>query len=230
MPSSHRVLDTTGAKGLCNCPVQYYSDNINTLCQKCHYSCKTCTTGSACATCDDTKNRDLTVDPISGKCKCSNTFYDNGFGETCESCPYQCASCTNSTACFNCSSVNHRVPNGNTCSCDLGYYNDGVLPLCARCDLSCLTCSSSGSCLTCNTSDDRELTVTCKCKTGFYDTLPATSKCSQCLPECATCADGTSCLTCPAGSNRQIATGRCVCPNGFFDNGGIVCGTCHYSC
>jgi proprotein convertase subtilisin/kexin type 5 len=60
----------------CPCMSKYYNVNNVAVCSLCQYSCQTCTTSSACATCNITRGRNQTTSGV-GYCTCINPYYDN---------------------------------------------------------------------------------------------------------------------------------------------------------
>jgi hypothetical protein len=52
-----------------------------------------------------------------------------------------------------------------------------------------------------------------------------------CGSQCLTCVTSdTNCLSCFASQFRQLASNKCTCKDGYFDNGADICAPCHFSC
>lgn len=82
------------------CASGYYGDNSTWNCEKCHYSCTTCSlnsTNEACLSCDSTNKRTLSTK----KCLCNSGFFENSVA-LCGSCISNCSVCTNATGCQTC--------------------------------------------------------------------------------------------------------------------------------
>ena len=91
-----------------SCAAGYFGDNSTWNCEKCHYSCTTCTknsTNEACNSCDSNNKRTLS----GKKCLCNSGFYDNGQDALCVSCISNCSVCTDSTDCQTCSTATFTV-------------------------------------------------------------------------------------------------------------------------
>jgi hypothetical protein len=56
---------------------KYYNNasSSSPVCGSCHYSCQTCTTNTACVTCNSTNGR--TYNSSTGFCSCGTGTYDN---------------------------------------------------------------------------------------------------------------------------------------------------------
>lgn len=111
-------------KGECLCYQGYYSDNVNTLCKPCHYSCLNCTDSTACLSCPvnrifDTNNQ---------FCVCSAQYYLNNQSLNCVPCHYSCSACSDYSVCTQCNPAKFRLLNAITklCACSAGYYDDGL--------------------------------------------------------------------------------------------------------
>lgn len=75
-PDKFRVSSPVG--GACPCSQGYYDDGVNALCQKCHYSCDSCSGGlkTNCQSC----NQSAAFRTLSSanECLCKSGYYDSG--------------------------------------------------------------------------------------------------------------------------------------------------------
>lgn len=159
------------------------------MCANCYYTCRTCTNGLQCTSCNNLKKR--TVDPLdSTKCICMSGFYDTG-NELCVGCPYYCLTCGNSSSCLSCDATTRDIT--ANCSCRPGYYDDGVSSVCQPCLAECVTCINGYTCTSC-TPVIKYLASTgrCKCSAGYLE--PACTECSYQCQQCTGNAD--NCVTC----------------------------------
>lgn len=121
--------------GFCSCLGRFYDDGVTEYCQKCHYSCLTCSDLLFCDSCNSSAYRTYNASTL--MCDCLATYNDNGVEELCSSCQYTCATCSSPSVCLTCNSAYHRTFDGlSNCPCDLGYY-DNHIALCASCHYSC---------------------------------------------------------------------------------------------
>lgn len=52
-----------------------------------------------------------------------------------------------------------------------------------------------------------------------------------CSSTCLTCKNlSTQCLSCPSATFRQLVGSACLCQNGYFDDGSLVCSLCDPKC
>jgi hypothetical protein len=224
---------------VCDTPAGFYDDGTSTVCPKCHYSCKTCTLGTAatCVTCNSADFRTF----VSNACPCNSGYYDNG-ASVCLPCHYTCSSATCSSSanvdCTSCSITKQRTHLANfTCGCAAGYYDNSASPnfyeQCVPCHYSCATCWGSNTlCLTCSPTNLRSLTTTgnkCNCNAGYYDA--GVALCPPCHVTCVTCTGplATNCLTCDPSAGRTLSTSSCLCGIKLYDLNN-VCVACAYSC
>lgn len=137
----------------CECPlIGYFDDNLQSMCQTCHFTCLSCYgTSQNCTSCLNSTNRVLTLN----KCLCREGYFDNG-GLMCQKCSYKCLTCDIfADNCTSCPSTSLRTTPAPLCDCQIGFYDDGVNTLCQVCDYRCLTCSNPFTCLSCNVSENR---------------------------------------------------------------------------
>lgn len=124
----------------------------NATCQKCHYSCVTCSgiSNAQCLTCDTTF-RSL----VGSTCLCPSGKFDNGINVICENCHTECQACTDryETTCTQCEPTSMRqiVINPGPCSCMVGYFENNNAFICDVCYYTCLTCSiTATNCTSCD--------------------------------------------------------------------------------
>lgn len=165
-------------------------------------------------------------------------YYDDTYSnQQCLSCPYQCTTCTNASACLTCDTVtNFRSLPALKCKCIDKYY-DGVNPICVQCGYSCQTCIVGDQCLTCNANKFRTYDYTthlCSCMIGYFDTGTSDEVCSPCSYTCKTCSGSTSaCTRCDSTKHRTLNSGASTCPcdQYYYDDLiNVMCLSCHYSC
>jgi hypothetical protein len=213
----------------CRCTAGYYDNNINPICQPCHYSCQTCNgpLNTNCLTCKP--NRLFQVG--SSSCPCNNGFYETA--QLCYPCDASCKTCSSlATNCTSCDLLTRYLFN-NKCLCREGYYENGGT--CAPCDVRCGSCSiSPTNCLTCNSSHLTMLSgSSCVCLPNQFQN-PVTLICSGCHFKCMTCFGLTenACLTCNSALFRTFnpVSTTCDCNAGYFDTGNATCAQCHSTC
>jgi proprotein convertase subtilisin/kexin type 5 len=70
------TISTRLAAPSCACKAKFYDDGSSADCQSCHYSCRTCTNGLACLTCDLSKFRIFNL--LNNFCACDIRYYNDG--------------------------------------------------------------------------------------------------------------------------------------------------------
>ncbi|CAK72107.1 unnamed protein product (macronuclear) [Paramecium tetraurelia] len=231
-PQSYRDLGTDNS---CSCQANMYEQPNNPICIPCHYTCLTCNgpESNQCTSCYTQIMRQL--DP-SGSCLCMNSYYDPGQAG-CLACNPRCLKCVNSADnCISCKP--DRYLQGNTCICPnkingaliSKYEKSGKVDCC---HYTCLECYGSefNQCSKCLDSEGRILSnSTCICASPNVDI--GEPQCQKCQYSCETCESMlTNCLTCAPNTFRNLSISRCVCQQGYFDDGSNpICQKCHYSC
>jgi proprotein convertase subtilisin/kexin type 5 len=157
---------------ICTCTSTYADVTFNGVCTPCHYSCLTCSDGTAngCLSC--LSGRTLT----SNQCLCPTGFYDPGNNVVCQPCHSNCLTCSSGviTGCRSCQSLYYRrlspSPTGS-CICQDGYFEVGVLT-CSQCSQYCLTCSVNlNNCTSCDSVTQHRVSASnniCTCMSGYY--------------------------------------------------------------
>lgn len=161
------------------CPTYYY--NQSNVCAPCHYSCLSCTSGTAngCSSCDTTNFRSLLISNFS--CPCMAKYIDTG-SAICQQvlCYDYCTSCSSNYYCTACNSGTYRTLTNGSCVCQsytVDFYDiDPTTYLtCQPCYPTCLTCTdlmNRYACVTCNLSrDHRALNIAtnaCDCVDGYF--------------------------------------------------------------
>ena len=69
------TLSTRNAAPGCSCKAKFYDDGTSADCIACQYTCKTCSSGTSCLTCDSTTFR--FIDLVTGYCKCNVRYYSD---------------------------------------------------------------------------------------------------------------------------------------------------------
>lgn len=145
---------------------------MNTACAACQYTCKTCTVGNRCTTCDSSIQR--VYNGGTQLCSCSSGYYEDPTSKQCIKCHYTCTSCSSGSTCTVCNALHLRSLSGsNQCTCpSIAFYDDGTNSQCASCSPYCVSCSIiSTNCTACATSSPTQRTLSagkCVCRTGFF--------------------------------------------------------------
>ena len=174
--TAYRLLQSSA----CACQQHFY-DNLAELCLACDYTCSTCVMAAKCSSCNATIQR--IADSSTGKCKCSNMFWDDGLNEVCQACEPTCFTCLNMDNCTSCNSTRNRLLNSTTdffktsspyCVCLYRYYSPTPTQDCLPCHYSCQVCTAGtrNDCVLCTTEAKRMLNGSakaCLCLNGYYD-------------------------------------------------------------
>ncbi|EAR98006.3 bowman-birk serine protease inhibitor family protein (macronuclear) [Tetrahymena thermophila SB210] len=224
----------------CICQDQYYDDGSNNICDKCHYSCKTCSQQNICTNCDQSSFRQLQqLEANKIYCLCQIGYFEDS-NKICQQCSQNCKSCEKQKdQCTDCRQDMNRVLNNKTkkCDCKDGMYEDKS-GICQICHFSCDTCEGGGSvndCKTCNYQNNRvpqqkDSKITCQCMQTFYDSNKAI--CDKCHYSCLTCSKNSnenSCDSCDSSLFRVLNSGKCICKSGYVEVN-QTCVPCHKSC
>lgn len=167
---------------LASCGDKFYPNPTTKVCESCHSSCQTCTTGTECTSCITSKpyfySNNTCVDQCSSNCvtcidrfdkctSCKNGEFLNSADSKCYPCDSTCQTCVNTAVnCLTCSS-SFTNP-----------YKEPVTNLCYDCMERCTSCNNhKGTCLSCKPE--------IKCK------LPSSklviSNCKCCYEHCSDC-------------------------------------------
>jgi hypothetical protein len=95
--SNRNDFSTNPLKLSCPCFVGYTDNSINKICEKCHYSCLTCS-GSGPNKCDSCINDSRDDLSATGTCPCSKGFYQFKRELICRACHYSCKACLGPSA------------------------------------------------------------------------------------------------------------------------------------
>lgn len=128
----NRVLQPS-TTSYCACNIQYYDITNVQQCQKCSYTCLTCSqTSSNCLSCPSTRYL------LSSSCPCTSGLFDDMISNnsTCSSCLYMCETCDSSYSCLTCPSTRF-LNSSNLCACLSGYYDTLTNKLCQACHPTC---------------------------------------------------------------------------------------------
>ncbi|KAM3137495.1 hypothetical protein pb186bvf_010468 [Paramecium bursaria] len=103
----------------CLCQKGYFE--LQGGCDKCHYSCLSCSTfGSLnCIDCNIYHLRILD----NNQCQCITGYADVG-NQQCEVCPHDCGECNSSLKCVTCKIQSHILNTDGFCDCQPGYQKD----------------------------------------------------------------------------------------------------------
>ena len=200
-----------------DCPLEYFGNTANYLCEPCSQHCLTCTDGDHCTGC--TTNYPLYQDICLEECPEFST-YENTGDNICVDCPEHCLTCSSSLVCL---------------SCVEDYFLDELFPLCFPCHQYCKGCfgPASNQCLGCeyplylNNSQCYNIS----CPYGQYvDSLRGCVDCSATFPHSLTCNIslplickenykllGSACVECSSSPGYHMSDyGKCaeVCGDG----------------
>ncbi|GBG00524.1 hypothetical protein Rsub_13363 [Raphidocelis subcapitata] len=211
---------TDGASCVATCPPGTYKSpstwESGASCAGCVAPCVTCSSATACSTCDS----GLYLDRKAKTCvdTCAPGTYASPDNQ-CRVCNIRCTACTDKvwTACTGCAAPYYL--SGTTCgpACPAGTYPDDATRTC-KCPTGCKTCSNANTCISCEsgywkTADSKCVTA---CPAGKYgDTTTRT--CTACPTGCKTCTDGDTCTSCES-THWKTAESKCVatCPLGRY--------------
>ncbi|KAL4461137.1 hypothetical protein ABPG73_001250 [Tetrahymena malaccensis] len=214
-------LQVDNSCGLCDTTKNYYKDESQKKCLKCHQDCKTCSDGkdTSCIEC---------LDPQTYKDKLNR----------CQKCHEDCDSCEgpNQNECKKCKLANKFISiSDKTCQpCQSNQTNDGVR--CKPCPQNCQKCSYNETKQTCETclpgfplkSDGQCGT----CGESEYPD-PITNTCKQCHSSCLSCTGpgDTECTKCKDTSLRiRLDNNKCgTCESNQFSDQ-IKCLKCSEYC
>ena len=117
---------------------------------KCLPSCLACLSTAVCTSCR-TGYR-LLADKSCSSVSCGlRTFY-NTEKLSCQSCPYDCLTCSSRLTCLSCSGSDYRQLDLSTNRCiPISMYFDNRTTVCVACPANCLVCRSLALCTVCVT-------------------------------------------------------------------------------
>jgi proprotein convertase subtilisin/kexin type 5 len=210
----------------------YLADPSNKICESCHESCGSCTSGSA-EGCDTCKS-DLYIHNNKCNTDCPNGFFKDEIFKRCSACV--------DDNCEICLATGCQV-------CKAGKILSSTSQTCVSCDSSCLECTgpSATDCKNCAAPlilHSKQCLETCPDGTFF-----SSNSCTQCHSSCNTCTSGSSssCLTCPTGTIKA-SNGECQsckspcqtcirdpsqctsCKQGYFISSRYSCTSCSRNC
>ncbi|XP_063049510.1 proprotein convertase subtilisin/kexin type 5-like [Engraulis encrasicolus] len=203
------------------CPDGYYGDADEYVCERCHWSCRTCRDrhSTDCYSCPEP----LLFLQHSCLDSCGAGYYArNG---TCQHCDHTCEACSGSaTHCLSCKDGYFLLGAQCVYTCPEGYYKhndrhrDHTDHTCQRCHPSCKTCADTGAleCTSCfegfQFRGSKFGFCTSPCLTGYYPvSTPQGANCSTCDHSCMECkgAGPHDCTECHA-LQRLAPDGRCL--------------------
>ena len=202
------------------CPVGYYTDNINKTCKKCNERCLTCTNKDTCTKC---KTEFVLNDGVCHN-ECPNGKYaHNG---NCLPCNIDnCDSCVlsgSTTKCTDCNENTYLFEGKCVPDCPPKHYADSDRK-CAPCKVGCKECTSSDVCTICEDSyfmyKDKCLVF---CPEHTYHACE-TKECKDCAIECQSCYSDkpSTCFRCAFGYIKgadEVCVEGEACPEGFFSD------------
>lgn len=187
-----------------SCNIGWFANTTTMTCQQCLYDCYTCTSATACATCNATTNyRSLN----SSRCKPLAGYYDNGTNNpVAQPCSSPCATCqTTATYCT---------------SCVTGYYLKGSQCLaCNSAMIFCNVCNNASYCILCASGTSGPSCTNCTSSEYPSPINGACITCSSVITNCQSCSSNTSCLLCQ--NNYTLYSGtNCSCTSTQYNSGG----------
>ncbi|CAD8071405.1 unnamed protein product [Paramecium sonneborni] len=217
------------------CKSGYYL-NENGDCTTCDIGCTTCNGHSDCLTCQDGYELRNKI------CYCS-TLKD--VIEYCSQskCFHNCQTCLNNREndrvlrpkhpnnCLSCDESKNLWLNVNQCICLDGYYMENFS--CYICYPTCKKCQGRArDCQACVPGQYRILNSsnTCECQVGYFqgDNDLICSKCSDLCEKCNFTKD--QCISCYPSHYRISTNDTCICMDGYYDIGQLICQKCHSTC
>ncbi|CAK63126.1 unnamed protein product (macronuclear) [Paramecium tetraurelia] len=232
-----RKPDRIGTTFGCLCNDSHkYSDDTQSECQECHFTCKTCYGAeyNNCLTCDENAFRNFSM----RKCICSGGYYGENQLQ-CLPCHYTCLTCFGPAEnnCLTCADSNNRVLKTNLCLCrDITYMQKQIGDaMCYKCSYRCSSCSNEiENCTACPPQSYRDLGVdnSCSCLAKMYD-QPNNPICIPCHYTCLTCngPQSNQCTACYAEIMRvSNQSGSCLCMDKYYEAGKPDCLPCSANC
>ena len=208
-----------------NCPQGQYTDQQQSKCQPCHFSCGSCWGAgeSVCLTCASGLVRNDKV------CTSTCPVYRFPALGQCQDCAQPCASC-NGPSSLNCTACRTGVllAFGACVSvCPEGSYQQ--TEQCVKCGEGCSSCTGPDNCVSCLDLYSM-LTGHCfkPCPSAYFS---QSSRCLPCLSNCSQCTSAFTCSSCQTGFywNQTFCAQVPQCQLGAFFNGSL-CANCHSNC
>ena len=215
-----------------NCSDGYFI-NVDSQCEICAESCKTCDI-NGCLTCFD--NAEL----HGVTCSCNSGF---GFDDhdQCQECNSNCNMCTeNYFECTDCKDplgLDHILNTCQVCgdnclachnnssicnTCATGYFNNAGI--CTQCMGICHSCSSATTCDICGNNASGPFDGICTCE-NYYG-ISSNGSCQACYDDlCYDCnEDLNTCNTCTSNATKD-SSHMCAC-NEYYGANGNTCNLC----
>ncbi|CAD8065678.1 unnamed protein product [Paramecium sonneborni] len=217
------------------CKSGYYL-NEDGECTICNIGCATCDGHSNCLTCQDGYELRNKI------CYCS-ALKDVVAYCSQSKCFHNCQTCLNDKEnvgvliskhpnnCLSCDESKNLWLNVNQCNCLDGYYMEDFS--CYLCYPTCRQCQSRArNCKACVSGQNRILSSSniCECQIGYFqgDNDLVCSKCSDMCQQCNFTKD--QCTSCYPSHYRLPKNDTCICMDGYYDNGQLICQKCPSTC
>ena len=217
-----------------NCPIGFFPNNTNYICQSCSSSCLTCNGygPTNCQSCPSSSYFYL------NECypgSCPSDTYNSPTTQNCFQCNSACLTCTGPTSneCISCQFSYYQL--GSSCYqfCPSGYYENPTNMTCGLCDSSCSNCSGPfpSQCNSCQSGQFLNgSSCVVDCGPGYfgYD-----NGCEYCNGKCLTCYGGSDsqCYTCTEFLFLENNTCVYSCSPGRYKNFiSNTCDICDPSC
>ncbi|MBN3318924.1 PCSK5 convertase, partial [Atractosteus spatula] len=204
----------------------------NSVCQKCHPSCKTCSgpEESECNSCD--QGRFLTAQQTCFE-KCPSKTFADVSSWKCEDCKKGCAECIEKSQCLKClageKNTLYLFKGKCVTECPRGYFED-FNNICSKCSPECKSCMNNSTyCLSCTQQYvlyNHECGKTCP--TGYF---PSNGICQRCPTDCKECSSNGTCTECDSAFFLHKESCVDECPLGYYaDTMNKDCQSCHQDC
>lgn len=175
----------------------------------------------------------LSMVSFSSSAACPSYKYWDSGSSSCLICSYSCLTCTSSTDCTSCDTVNdfRTLSNQKACLCLQGYYDDRTTTVCKTCTSrisNCTDCFYNSTYSAADAGLGARQYGCFSCRSGYvlqsnacaaYVTCPAgqgansvTNVCEACQTGCLTCTLSNRCTACDNTTNYFLnsATSTCI--------------------
>lgn len=185
----------------------------------CSAPCLTCTSATACLSCQD----GYMLSGTSCSTSCSAGYFFSTTTSTCQACSSSCLICTSASFCQKCQTSTYLKSTNSTSNqcvstCGAQMYVNLVSGSCSGCLYPCMNCSSNVDCLSCQDGVLYQNRCVSVCPdTTFLNN--GSGSCDACGGQCLTCTNSaTHCLTCKTGYFLSTVDNTCnlVCPTGTY--------------
>ena len=146
--TGNATLSTSTLPASCICNTGFYKNG--TQCLPCPIGCATCTSPTACTSCQNSANATgfITRMNVTYNCRCIDGFFEVNTTTVCSACNPLCQTCSvSANNCTSCNGTANFTLQQNSCVCNAGSYllNNACIacsPICLTCDVSSIYCTS----------------------------------------------------------------------------------------